>query len=129
MATGCRLKTLGVTGCQAAGSLLDFILENHEFSVPWNCFPSIAWLGGAETKSSLFKSILADIGLVSMKSLHAFMADKGLEWAIRLDINPPSVQLVECKTTTGEPVSYQLISLPLYMVESIPAALAARMDH
>jgi hypothetical protein len=65
----------------------------------------------------------------SMKSLHAFMADKGLARAIRLDINPPSVQAVVCKTTTGEPVSYQLISLPLYMVESIPTALAVRRDR
>jgi hypothetical protein len=64
----------------------------------------------------------------SMNSLHAFIAARKLDRAIRLDINPPSVQLAECKTTTGEPVSHQLLSLPFYMVESIPAALAARMD-
>jgi hypothetical protein len=61
----------------------------------------------------------------SMKSLHAFMQAKQLSCALRLDINPPSFQRVDVKTTTSESVSYKLISLPLYMVESIPSALNA----
>jgi len=59
----------------------------------------------------------------SMKSLHSFMLQKKLGIAIRLDTNPPSIQDLVIKTTTGEPVAYTLISLPLYMVESIPTAL------
>jgi hypothetical protein len=59
----------------------------------------------------------------SMKSLHAFMRQKQLQYAIRLDTNPPSVQDIMMKTTTGEPVSYRLMSLPLYMAESIPAGM------
>ena len=59
----------------------------------------------------------------SMKSLHAFMQAKQLGCAVRLDINPPSSQVVDVKTTTAESVKYRLISLPLYMVESIPAAI------
>jgi hypothetical protein len=60
-----------------------------------------------------------------MKSLHAFMHAKQLHHALRLDINPPSVQNLATQTTTGETVKYRLLSLPLYMVESIPAALSA----
>jgi hypothetical protein len=51
----------------------------------------------------------------SMKSLHAFMQAKQLSCSLRLDINPPSSQVVDVKTTTGESVNYRLISLPLYM--------------
>ncbi len=58
----------------------------------------------------------------AMKSLHAFMHDKHLESALRLDTNPPSRQSLEVRTTTGESVKYELRSLPLYMVESIPSA-------
>ena len=64
----------------------------------------------------------------SMKSLHAFMQGKKLSCALRLDINPPSSQEVDVMTTTAESVKYRLISLPLYMVESIPAALQSRLS-
>ncbi len=59
----------------------------------------------------------------SMKSLHAFMQSKNLELAVRFDTNPPSTQNMKVKTTTGEAVEYQLISLPLYMVESLSKAI------
>jgi len=59
----------------------------------------------------------------SMKSLHAFMHGKGLPFAVRLDANAPSCQDVDVETTTGDSVAYRLVSLPLYMVESIPAAI------
>jgi predicted AAA+ superfamily ATPase len=60
----------------------------------------------------------------SMKSLHAFMHNKKLKLAIRFDTNPPSNQNIDVKTTTGEPAKYHLISLPLYMVESLPNAIS-----
>ena len=59
----------------------------------------------------------------SMKSLHAFMHNKQLPLAVRFDTNPPSVQDMNVQTTTGDPVRYKLLSLPLYMVESLPAAV------
>jgi len=59
----------------------------------------------------------------AMKSLHAFMYQKKLRHAVRLDTNPPSVQDIGVKTTTGDPVSYRLLSLPLYMTESIPTGI------
>ncbi len=61
----------------------------------------------------------------TMKSLHTFMYNKQLPLALRLDTNPPSIQDLDVKTTTAEPVKYRLLSLPLYMTESIPAALQA----
>lgn len=53
----------------------------------------------------------------SMKSLHSFMARKGLSAALRLDTNKPSRQHMDLRTTRGEHVEYDLVSLPLYMAE------------
>lgn len=65
----------------------------------------------------------------AMKSLHAFMHGKQLGCALRLDVNPPSFQEVDVQTTTGDPVQYRLLSLPLYMVESIPAAIQSHLSN
>jgi len=51
----------------------------------------------------------------SMKSLHQFMHDKGLELAVRCDPNPPSLMKVEVSTTLRQPVGYDLLSLPVYL--------------
>jgi len=59
----------------------------------------------------------------SMKSLHAFMHSKRLPLAVRLDTNPPSLQDLDVRTTTGERTAYRLLSLPLYMTETIPLAM------
>lgn len=53
----------------------------------------------------------------SMKSLHTFMESKKLSDAVRFDLNKPSVQYVQVRTTEGLPTAYRLLSLPLYMVE------------
>lgn len=53
----------------------------------------------------------------SMKSLHAFMESKKLSKAFRLDTNKPSKMQIDVKTNAGKPVSYELISLPIYMAE------------
>jgi len=55
----------------------------------------------------------------SMKSLHYFMAEKGYNFAVRCNINQPLVENLEIKTTTGRPVSYSLLSIPVYMTERI----------
>jgi uncharacterized protein len=62
----------------------------------------------------------------TMKSLHAFMYGKHLDFALRLDANAPSRQDLVVKTTTGDPVNYRLVSLPLYMAESIPVVIESR---
>ncbi len=59
----------------------------------------------------------------SMKSLHMFMQVKGFDQAVRFDTNRPSLQNISVKTTTGESVKYRLLSLPLYMVESLPSSM------
>jgi uncharacterized protein len=52
----------------------------------------------------------------SMKSLHQFVHDKGLDFAVRIDTNPPSIQTVDVKTTQGESVCYRLLNLPGYLI-------------
>jgi predicted AAA+ superfamily ATPase len=64
----------------------------------------------------------------SLRSLHQFMGEKQLNFAIRLDLNPPSLQWVETmiQSKAGpKKVRYRLLSLPLYLVEKIPEIAAA----
>jgi len=57
----------------------------------------------------------------SLRSLHQFTYRRKNKRALRFDTNPPSSQIVQHKvqSTEGgiENISYELISLPLYMVE------------
>jgi hypothetical protein len=52
----------------------------------------------------------------AMKSLHQFMREKHLDLAVRCDTNPPSTMRLDVKTTQGEPVAYDLLSVPLYLL-------------
>ena len=51
------------------------------------------------------------------ESLHQFMAEKRLNSAVRININQPSVENIRVKTNQGIPVSYRLLSLPVYLTE------------
>lgn len=56
----------------------------------------------------------------SLKSLQQFMLRKRLPFALRFDLNPPSVQAVQHVTSGTEgnaSVAFTLLSLPLYLVE------------
>lgn len=58
----------------------------------------------------------------SMKSLLRFVMEKGSPSAVRLDMNPPSLQRVRHRIGTGNgagSVSFDLLSLPLYMVGQV----------
>jgi predicted AAA+ superfamily ATPase len=55
----------------------------------------------------------------SMKSLHQFMFDKTLDTAVRFDTNNFSLAKMDIKTTQGDPASYSLFSLPIYMAERV----------
>ncbi len=55
----------------------------------------------------------------SMKSLHQFMYDKKLSRAVRFDTNNLSKYDMSLKTTTGQPVQYALLSIPIYLAERI----------
>lgn len=60
----------------------------------------------------------------AMKSLHQFMADKGLDLAVRVDANPPSSMTVNVATTQGDRARYTLLSLPLYLLHRLPDLVA-----
>jgi uncharacterized protein len=55
----------------------------------------------------------------ALKSLHLFMAERGLPWAVRLNSMPPVVQDVDVMTTSGQRVRYRLLSLPMYLTEEL----------
>ncbi|MGB5156469.1 ATP-binding protein [Desulfobacterium sp. N47] len=65
----------------------------------------------------------------SMKSLHMFMAEKKLSFAVRFDANPLSIEAINVKTTLGEPVKYRLLSIPLYLAENIGALIDNAMGE
>lgn len=59
----------------------------------------------------------------SLKSLLEFVHLRGTEKAVRFDLNSPGISPVEHAITHGEkrtPLSYTLMSLPLYMIEELP---------
>ena len=63
----------------------------------------------------------------ALKSLHQFVAERQAPLAVRFDANPPALQTVraEVRRRNGvERVRYQLLSLPLYLVERLPQIIA-----
>jgi hypothetical protein len=62
----------------------------------------------------------------AMKSLHQFIHAKGLDFAVRIDSNPPSLQQVDVKTTGGDRARYRLLNLPGYLVWRV-GELATRL--
>ena len=64
----------------------------------------------------------------SLKSLHLFMALKKLTVAVRINSDYPSRTNVNVKMHTGEPVQYELLSLPFYLLGQIHRLLGLRSD-
>jgi uncharacterized protein len=63
----------------------------------------------------------------TMKSLHQFMFDKGLSFAVRIDENPPSLAAIDVATTQGDRVRYRLLGLPIYLAwRTLELAAAVR---
>ena len=58
-----------------------------------------------------------------MKSLHQFMFNKKLDFAVRCDQNVRTIDMMDVKTTIGDRVSYKLLSIPFYLVEVLPSLL------
>ena len=52
----------------------------------------------------------------SLKSLHRFVYDKNLKFAVRINSNEPIIEHVSNKLTTGENVSFKMLSVPFYLV-------------
>jgi len=65
----------------------------------------------------------------SMKSLHQFMAEKRCDVAVRCNIFQPSVEDISVKTTLGQPVSYRLVSLPVYMTERLHELIEQSLNN
>jgi uncharacterized protein len=59
----------------------------------------------------------------SLKSLHYFMQQKKLSTAVRINSDLPSSMSVAHKSTSGEPVSFTLHSIPFYLVEQLSRLL------
>ena len=59
----------------------------------------------------------------TLKSLHQFALQKKAGLAIRFDVNLPSVQRISTSVNVKNgsvPITFTLISLPLYVVEEVP---------
>ena len=54
-----------------------------------------------------------------MKSLHQFMVEKNLDFAVRCNVNLSLLENISVKTTLGKPVSYRLLSIPVYLTERL----------
>ena len=54
-----------------------------------------------------------------LKSLHQFMKLKGLKTAVRINSSIPLLSKVNLKDTQGEPVQYELRSLPFYLISEL----------
>ncbi len=69
----------------------------------------------------------------TLKSLHQFVAQKRVPFAVRFDTDLPTLHMVEAEVRHGhgsERIRYPLLSLPLYLVEPLPCmveGLATRM--
>jgi hypothetical protein len=55
----------------------------------------------------------------SMKSLHNFMHSTGLDVAVRISTAPPRLDRVQTRLTTGADVAYDLLTIPVYLVERL----------
>ena len=64
----------------------------------------------------------------ALKSLQQFALSKNAKLCVRFDMNPPDVRQMTyaARIDAGSiPVSYTLLSLPLYMIEELPRILSA----
>lgn len=81
---------------------IDYLIQHHDQLIP------IEVKSGAEGK---------------MRSLHQFMAEKKGTFALRIYAGPLLISPVKVRTTTGQEVAYQLLSIPFYLIEQIPRLL------
>jgi len=59
----------------------------------------------------------------TLRSLHYFMHERQLKFAVRIYSDTLNITLIKTQLNTGEFVSYQLLSIPFYMVEELPRLL------
>jgi predicted AAA+ superfamily ATPase len=59
----------------------------------------------------------------TLRSLHYFMHVRQLKFAVRIYGDTLSITPIETKLSTGEVVSYSLLSIPFYLIEELPRLL------
>jgi hypothetical protein len=52
----------------------------------------------------------------TLKSLHVFLREKGLDFALRFNTDPPSLLETRTSLSGGDQRSFRLLSLPLYLI-------------
>ncbi len=122
------LVNRGAIADQAVGQLL-------RLTFPANAEPVLHWWQrnrpGSEAEVDYVLAHGSDVVPVEVKaghagtlrSLHAFVADRELAWAVRVSSAPPVVQPVDAALAGGERARYRLLSVPAYLVEELPRIL------
>lgn len=128
------LVNRGAVAEQAVGQLL-------RLNVPPNAEPRLFWWRRDQPGSSAELDYVQAHGprIVpvevkagaggSLKSLHIFVSERGLPWALRINSAPPLVTALDVATQTGERASYRLLSIPAYLVELLPRLLDEMEDR
>lgn len=83
---------------KGADAEVDYVIQHHALVVP------------IEVKSG---------SSGSLKSLHLFMKQKELPIAARICSYPPEINPMHVKDTTGETVTYELRSIPFYLISEL----------
>lgn len=65
----------------------------------------------------------------TLRSLHYFMGLRNLSTAIRINSDYPSITPVNVMTQSGEQVSYQLLSIPFYLVSEMHRLLDKELRY
>ena len=126
------LANEGAIAEQAVGQLLRLNGHANEDPALWY------WSRAAKSSSAEIDYLCAPTSHVlpvevkaggggAMRSLHLFMAERDLRWAVRFNSAAPMIQKVDTVTSTGTEVRYRLLSLPAYAAEILPR-LAKEVD-
>jgi len=119
------------------GSLAEQFIGQHLIQIK-NQAPQLCyWLREGKSSNSEVDYVISHGKLIlpvevkagksgTLKSLHQLVFNKQLEYAIRFDLNPPGLQKISHLVnipTGSQPVTFTLLSLPLYMVEELPGII------
>jgi len=119
------------------GAIAEQFIGQHLLSAQ-NHSPSLNyWVRQAKTSNAEVDYVISEGPLIipvevksgksgSLKSLQQFVTKKNISLAVRFDLNPPGLQDISHQISTGngiESANYKLLSLPLYLVETLPKVL------
>lgn len=119
------------------GAIAEQFIGQHLLSAQ-NHSPSLNyWVRQAKTSNAEVDYVISEGPLIipievksgksgSLKSLQLFVTKKNISLAVRFDLNPPGLQDISHQLSTGNGIefaNYKLLSLPLYLVETLPKIL------